>query len=198
LPRKAAVLRATGSAAALEDGLSRLERDGILAGVTGRDDTPELVCVPRVDGAEAVARSLSAAGLRVGIGEPHPINELTGSHETAGHALRLTTLDAPVVSWSEGVRRGALSLIDESRARAFATSYLAPLEGNPDLVETLGSFLRHHGSLLKVAEDLGVHRNTVRHRVERIEALLERSLADPQVRVDAWVALRARVPETLG
>jgi purine catabolism regulator len=37
-----------------------------------------------------------------------------------------------------------------------------------------------------------VHRNTVRHRVERIEALLGRSLMDPQVRVDGWVALRTR------
>lgn len=51
---------------------------------------------------------------------------------------------------------------------------------------------RHHGSLLQVAEDLGVHRNTVRNRLDRIEALLGRSLADPQVRVDAWVALQAR------
>jgi purine catabolism regulator len=192
LPRKAVVLRSTGVAASLEDGLGRLERDGILAGVIGRDEMPELVCVTRADGAQSVARLLGSAGLRVGIGEPHPIESLAGSHETAGHALRLTTVDAPVVSWSEGVRRGAISLIDESRARAFAESYLAPLESDPALIETLGSFLRHHGSLLKVAEDLGVHRNTVRHRVERIEALLERSLADPQVRVDAWVALRTR------
>ena len=192
LPRRAAVLRATGPAASLEDGLARLERDGVLAGVTGRDETPELVCITRADGAETTARSLRAAGLRVGIGEPHPIGELAVSHETAGHALRLTTVDAPVVSWSEGVRRGVLSLVDGPRAAAFAASYLAPLEAEPALVETLGSYLRHHGSLLKVADDLGVHRNTVRHRVERIESLLGRSLMDPQVRVDAWVALRTR------
>jgi purine catabolism regulator len=192
LPRKAAVLRATGVAAAREDGLARLERDGVLAGVTGRDEALELVCVVRADEAGATARSLGVAGLWVGVGEPHPIGELAASFETAGHALRLTTADAPVVSWSEGVRRGVLSLVDGPRAQAFAASYLAPLETDPALVETLGSFLRHHGSLLKVADDLGVHRNTVRHRVERIEALLDRSLADPQVRVDAWVALRTR------
>jgi purine catabolism regulator len=41
------------------------------------------------------------------------------------------------------------------------------------------------------ADELAVHRNTVRHRVRRIESLLGVSLDDPQVRVDAWVALHA-------
>jgi purine catabolism regulator len=36
---------------------------------------------------------------------------------------------------------------------------------------------------------LGVHRNTLTHRISRIESLLGRSLADPQTRVDLWVAL---------
>lgn len=192
LPRQAVVLRASGAAARLEDGLVRLERDRVIAGVVSRNNAPELISVVREDLAETVARRLGRGGLRVGIGEPRPLADLTVSHETAGHALRLTTPDAPVVSWAEGVRRGVLSLVDEARAAAFAATYLAPIEGDPPLVETLESYLRHHGSLLKVAEDLGVHRNTVRHRVEKIEALLERSLMDPQVRVDAWVALRTR------
>lgn len=192
LPRQAVVLRASGAAARLEDGLVRLERDRVIAGVVSRNNAPELISVVREDLAETVARRLGRGGLRVGIGEPRPLADLTVSHETAGHALRLTTPDARVVSWAEGVRRGVLSLVDEARAAAFAATYLAPLEPEPALVETLGSYLRHHGSLLRVAEDLGVHRNTVRHRVEKIEALLERSLMDPQVRVDAWVALRTR------
>jgi purine catabolism regulator len=52
--------------------------------------------------------------------------------------------------------------------------------------------LRHHGSQLQVATELGVHRNTVRHRLGQIEAALGESLQDAQVRVNAWVALQAR------
>ena len=60
------------------------------------------------------------------------------------------------------------------------------------LVETLRSFLAHHGSQVQVSADLGVHRNTVRSRVRQIEQALGRSLAEPQTRVDAWIALRSR------
>jgi purine catabolism regulator len=209
LPRTAVVLRATGPVAALEDALGQLETGaaGLLSALVSRDPLTddessgrllsgdagsELVAVARPQDVAGVVQRLVAGGLRVGVGEPQPVVALSASHETAGHALRLTTVDAPAVSWSEGVRRGVLSLVDGPRAAAFAASYLAPLAAEPALVETLGSYLRHHGSLLKVADDLGVHRNTVRHRVERIEALLDGSLMDPQVRVDAWVALRTR------
>jgi purine catabolism regulator len=43
-----------------------------------------------------------------------------------------------------------------------------------------------------VAEELGVHRNTVRNRVAEIERAVGGSLDDAQVRADAWIALQAR------
>jgi sugar diacid utilization regulator len=42
-----------------------------------------------------------------------------------------------------------------------------------------------------VAEDLGVHRNTVRNRLGQVERLVGISLDDPQARVNAWIALQA-------
>lgn len=188
-PRTVTVVRAEG--ADLEEGLDQVEEGAILAGAL-----PEgLVAVMRADHAGELADALAEAGLRVGVGEPGPPDAVPRSHETAGHALRVTTPDAPVATWAESVTGGVLALVDADRARAFAESWLAPLvqDAGTDLVGTLDSFLRHHGSLLKVAEDLGVHRNTVRNRVERIETVLGRSLQDPQLRVDAWVALRALV-----
>lgn len=191
LPRQVAVLRVAGPPAGLEDALGRSEAAAAFAAIVTAEGEPELVVVLSAAADVAgTARGLADDGLRVGIGEPSA--SVAASHETAGHGLRLTTAEAPVVSWSEGVRRGVLSLLDRARAQAFARSYLAPFEDDPELVETLESYLRHHGSLLKAADDLGVHRNTVRHRVDRIEGLLDRSLLDPQVRVDAWVALRAQ------
>jgi len=86
-----------------------------------------------------------------------------------------------------------LAVLDPERLAAFADSWLAPIEKEPDLIETLRSFLAHHGSQLQVAEDLGIHRNTVRKRLDRIESLLGASLADPQTRTDGWIALQARL-----
>ena len=83
-----------------------------------------------------------------------------------------------------------MGVLDDERAAAFAASYLAPIAEEAELVRTLQAFLGHHGSRLKVAEELGVHRNTVRNRLEQIEVALDGSLDDPQVRVNAWIALQ--------
>jgi purine catabolism regulator len=58
-------------------------------------------------------------------------------------------------------------------------------------LDTLRSYLHHHGSHLKTAEDLGLHRNTVRNRLAQIEHQLDDSLDDPDVRMTAWFALQA-------
>lgn len=198
LPRTAVVLRCRGTQPRLEDGLELLEAVPLLAGLAAVDGTTELVAIARAGEVAGLAERLATSGLRVGIGEAGSREELPASHATAGQALALTSSSVPVVAWSERVRGGVISLLGGGRAEAFAASYLARLAGDEVLLETLDAFLRHHGSLLKVAEDLAIHRNTVRHRVERIEALLGRSLADPQVRADAWIALRARQGQASG
>jgi purine catabolism regulator len=194
LPRTAVVLRCRGGRSRLEDGLETVEAVPALAGVVTAGNRDELVAVVRRAEARPLAETLAGAGLRVGIGAAGAVQSLATSHESAGHALDLTTTGAPLVSWDDGVRRGVLGVLDQDRAAAFGASYLAPIVelGDDSLLDTLAEFLRQHGSLLKVAEELGVHRNTVRNRIERIESLLNRSLLDPQVRVDAWVALQSR------
>lgn len=76
---------------------------------------------------------------------------------------------------------------------ALSRSILAGLHAatdGPELLETLESFLRHHGQRGPAAASLGIHRNTLRGRLTRIEALLERSLDSPDDRAELWVALR--------
>ncbi|WP_235654130.1 helix-turn-helix domain-containing protein [Mycolicibacterium houstonense] len=48
----------------------------------------------------------------------------------------------------------------------------------------------------RVAEELGLHRNTVRNRLAAIEAVLPGRLDDPQTRVSAWIALQS-IPDDL-
>ncbi len=102
----------------------------------------------------------------------------------------MTTAAMPVRTWDDLTDRGVVGLLGRDVAEAFATTFLAPLEDDPVLLETLDAFLREHGSRGETAARLGVHRNTVRNRVAQIEERLGRPLDDPQVRVDAWVALK--------
>lgn len=62
------------------------------------------------------------------------------------------------------------------------------------LVATVRAFLECHGSPAEAALILNVHVNTLRQRLERVELLTGRRLAETGDRVDLWLALQ--VPST--
>jgi purine catabolism regulator len=194
LPKRAVVLRASGAAEALADALAAVEEQHVLSGLLDG----ELLCVGRGAQGARLAGELAELGLSVGVGEEVALVELERSHATAGFALGTTSPASPVAFWAAAIGEGVLSLIEARKAAAFARSLLAPLEGEAEqeLLGTLHAFLRHQGSQVRVAVELGVHRNTVRHRLNAIEKALGRSLDDPQVRVDCWVALQAQARMT--
>lgn len=57
------------------------------------------------------------------------------------------------------------------------------------LLETLDAVLQENGNLIKAAERLAIHRNTLNQRLQRIELQSGQSLSDPQFRLNASVAL---------
>jgi len=66
--------------------------------------------------------------------------------------------------------------------------------GDRALVLTLRTWLAHHGAWEPTAAELGVHRNSVRHRIAQVEKALGVDLADPEVRMRLWFALRWMAP----
>ena len=186
MPRRLRVLRAAGPDDARQDALSSLEQEPLLVALIEN----ELVVAVGAARANGVAQALAERGLRVGVGRSVTADRSSLSHDTAGHALATTTAAAPVRTWDDLAETGVVGLLGRDSAAAFAASFLAPLEEDAVLLETLTAFLHEHGSRGETAARLGVHRNTVRNRVEQIETRLRRSLDDPQVRVDAWVALQ--------
>jgi len=184
-PDPVVIVRANGPDDALDDAVAALEPATPLLARVG----DEVWLAGPEARADQHAAALAGHGLRVGVGDPAPLDAAARSHVNAGHALLAASDASPVVRWEHLVGSGAIAMLDRPRAESFAASFLAPLREAEELVPTLRSFLRHHGSRAKVAEELGVHRNTVRNRIEQIEAAVGGSLDDPQVRVDAWVAL---------
>jgi DNA-binding PucR family transcriptional regulator len=65
---------------------------------------------------------------------------------------------------------------------------------DPVLTETLRVYLDSFGDVGAAAQLLGVHPNTVRYRVRRIQKLLSASLSDPEVRLVFSLGLRAIAP----
>ncbi|RSN62881.1 PucR family transcriptional regulator [Amycolatopsis sp. WAC 04182] len=136
---------------------------------------------------------LRADGWLTVVGSPVPPGRLP---EAAGEIELLLTraaaLERPVVA--EGTS-GLDALIDPGAAAGFAAQALAPLreldrKGDRELVGTLRTWLAHHGGWDRTAAELGVHRNSVRHRIGQIERALGVDLADPETRMRLWFALR--------
>ncbi|GGZ47663.1 hypothetical protein GCM10010387_47520 [Streptomyces inusitatus] len=88
-----------------------------------------------------------------------------------------------------------LPLLADEAVRAFADGTLSALrahdaKGRGDLTASLRAWLSRHGQWDAAAADLGVHRHTLRHRMRRVEEILGRSLDDPDVRMELWLALK--------
>ena len=78
-----------------------------------------------------------------------------------------------------------------------AARRLAPLEPVSEakravLEQTLLSWLMHWGQRAPVAEELGIHPQTVGYRLARLRELFGAQLEDPQARFDLEMVLRAR------
>jgi purine catabolism regulator len=195
LPGRVCAVRATGAEELLEDALSVVEQQsGVRRPSLVAIVDAELWCATPPSRMRSLTGELQDLGLHVGVGDSVPLGDLAQSHEAAALALAQTSAAVPVVRWQDVVGQGPLPLLRPEAATAYSRTFLAPLgrqrTGREALVRTLASFVRHNGSRGEVAADLGLHRNTVRHRIEEIEAALERSLDDPQTRASAWLALQ--------
>jgi hypothetical protein len=73
-----------------------------------------------------------------------------------------------------------------------ARSLLAPVEAaGGDLLATLSAYLDHESSIAPTASELGLHRNTVAGRIQRVQELLGVDMTDPEVRLALHLACRA-------
>ncbi|MFI8822384.1 PucR family transcriptional regulator ligand-binding domain-containing protein [Streptomyces sp. NPDC053431] len=124
-------------------------------------------------------------GWFLGVSAPAGAGDLPAADGQAARALRRAEATrSALVRHRPG---GLASLVDPDEAAAHARTLLAPL--SEPLRETLRAWLSLHGSWDRTAVALDVHRNTVRQRIARCAALLDRDLDDPDVRMELWFAL---------
>jgi len=100
-----------------------------------------------------------------------------------------------VTEFADATTGGLMSILARGEGPVVASATLAPLveydeQHESDLVHTLRAWLDNDASHEATARVLGVHRHTVRARVERIESVLGRSLEGFPVRAELWAALQ--------
>jgi DNA-binding PucR family transcriptional regulator len=110
------------------------------------------------------------------------------------------------ISWSTGQRTGAFTpftdvdfidfVIGQLPADLYqekAQSVLAQLSSGTIVVETVVEFLRQAMDIQATARALHLHPNTIRYRLARAEAYLQRPLLDPETITTLYLALRPQI-----
>ncbi|MCQ4214212.1 PucR family transcriptional regulator [Streptomyces longispororuber] len=155
----------------------------------------EVLEATRADGSAGSA----VAGDELVIGFSAPAGPIAAAtaFKQAEQALSVARRRGRILVEHEDVAAGSvLPLLGDDAVRAFADGLLRALRdhdatGRGDLVASLRAWLSRHGQWDAAAADLGVHRHTLRYRMRRVEEILGRSLDDPDVRMELWLALKA-------
>ncbi|KOG34749.1 PucR family transcriptional regulator [Streptomyces resistomycificus] len=139
--------------------------------------------------------------LIMGLSAPVGPIAAAAAYKQAEQALSVARRRGRVFVEHEQLAAGSVvPLLADDAVKAFADGLLRPLyehdaTGRGDLVASLRAWLSRHGQWDAAAADLGVHRHTLRYRMRRVEEILGRSLDDPDVRMELWLALKATSAE---
>ncbi|MFJ2218142.1 PucR family transcriptional regulator [Streptomyces sp. NPDC101062] len=142
-------------------------------------------------------------GVVTGLSAPTGPIATAGAYKQAEQALSVARRRGMALVEHEELAAGSiLPLLADDAVRAFAEGMLRALrdhdaKGRGDLVASLRAWLSRHGQWDAAAADLGVHRHTLRYRMRRVEEILGRSLDDPDVRMELWLALKTTASPTL-
>ncbi|WP_018775169.1 MULTISPECIES: PucR family transcriptional regulator [unclassified Arthrobacter] len=196
--RKNVVLLAESAAHQKQLGSSSLPQP--LAAAVGSVVGKDLVVVVPDDGsgASALARSLSdhlaEAGIHATIGIGGAYTKPNGlrwsyfeARDAASHGLPVNEPErlslTSLLLASEDVPLADMANESLNPLRAFDAAHGA------ELMATLESYLGNNGSVAAVAEELTLHRNTVRYRLAQITELTGYDPAQTADRVQLWLAL---------
>ncbi len=213
------LLFAQGDAAQVEaqlarqhDAISRrLRQLSALVPVLGRAGQ-WTVLLPATDAVAALANreqlanwlnplNLRLAPLKLFIGlsaAAHPPARLAQAQDEARQALAAARRFSERAGLCVYDELGVLKLLSGVRDRAlldqFLNERLGPLlrhdlHHGPSLMPTLEAWFHENGNLVAAAQRLAVHRNTLTHRVQRIEALCGLTLDNAYDRLDIGIAL---------
>jgi DNA-binding PucR family transcriptional regulator len=150
----------------------------------------------------AVLAQLSASRCRIGVGGScdHPA-DLPRSYREAQLALRVQRSsggpDQATVFDRLGVYRLLAYVGEEEGVERFVREWLGTLldydeSRRGDLVATISRYLECGGSYDATAAVLGVHRSTLKYRLQRIREISGHDLSDPNTCFNLQLASRAR------
>ena len=157
-----------------------------------RDGATFLVEAASEDEILGLAEKIVQAGpqARVGVGRPAHGRALGRSLLEARAALDAAHTD--VASYRDLGSLELLLSLPDAALEAFVDRVLGPAAGSERLMDSLAALLDSGCRWSDAAETLGVHRHTLRYRMERLREQTGRHPDDPGERMELWLAVKAR------
>jgi purine catabolism regulator len=157
-----------------------------------RDGATFLVEAASEDEILGLAEKIVQAGpqARVGVGRPAHGRALGRSLLEARAALDAAHTD--VASYRDLGSLELLLSLPDAALEAFVDRVLGPAAGSERLMDSLAALLDSGCRWSDAAEALGVHRHTLRYRMERLREQTGRHPDDPGERMELWLAVKAR------
>jgi purine catabolism regulator len=176
-----------------EEVAEQLEREGVQYLSTARRDRAAfLVGAGEEREVLALARRVAQAEplSRVAVGRPGRGSALGRSLVEARAALDAANGD--VASYRDLGSLELLLSLPDAALDAFVDRVLGPAAENTSLVGSLTALLDTGCRWSDAAEHLGVHRHTLRYRMDRLREQTGRHPDDPEQRMELWLAVKAR------
>lgn len=157
-----------------------------------RDRASFLVAADSEEDGLAIARELveAAPGTRVGVGRPASGTGLGRSLLEARAAL--DAVAGPVASYQDLGSLELLLSLPGAALEAFVARVLGPAATNAWLLESLTALLDSGCRWSEAADRLGVHRHTLRYRMDQLRKQTGRHPDDPAQRMELWLAVKAQ------
>ena len=127
--------------------------------------------------------------MRIGVSGPVGVTDLPRGAQQALSVCTGTRQLGQAVRWEASGLPSVTDLLDEERAQAFARARLGGVADQPELLELLRIYLSEAGAVQRIAERLGVHRNSVPARLARLRRALGVDIEDAEQRANLWCAL---------
>ena len=139
-----------------------------------------------------LARSVAQAEphARVAVGRPARGSALGRSLVEARAAL--DAVNGDVASYRDLGSLELLLSLPDAALEAFVDRVLGPATENVTLVDSLSALLDAGCRWSEAADALGVHRHTLRYRMDRLREQTDRHPDDPEQRMELWLAVKAR------
>ncbi len=157
-----------------------------------RDRAAFLVAADSEEEVLALAQRLvdTAPATRVGVGRPASGAGLGRSLLEARAAL--DTVAGPVASYHDLGSLELLLSLPSAALEAFVARVLGPAAASTWLLESLTALLDTGCRWSEAAARLGVHRHTLRYRMEQLRKQTGRHPDDPAERMELWLAVKAK------